>query len=48
MKGIFKITTNGRITIPRNLRQLLEVKPGDKISFESDFPTQSIKIKKYF
>lgn len=30
-----KITTKGQVTIPQELRRLLGVMPGDKISFEA-------------
>jgi antitoxin PrlF len=31
-----KITSKGQITVPRNVRQALGVKPGDSLVFEQD------------
>ena len=40
-----KITTKGQVTIPQKLRRQLGVRPGDKISFETDDDGQ-VLIKK--
>jgi len=34
MKWIAKITSGGRVTIPREVRERLGVRPGDRLSFE--------------
>jgi AbrB family looped-hinge helix DNA binding protein len=31
-----KITSKGQITVPREIRRLLGVRPGDRLLFESD------------
>lgn len=31
-----KITSKGQITVPREVRQMLGVQPGDKLRFETD------------
>ncbi len=31
-----KITSKGQITVPREVRRVLGVRPGDRLSFESD------------
>jgi len=31
-----KITSKGQITVPREIRRVLGVRPGDKLLFESD------------
>jgi AbrB family looped-hinge helix DNA binding protein len=31
-----KITSKGQITVPREIRRLLGVQPGDRVRFESD------------
>ena len=36
MKAQAKITSKGRITVPREVRLLMGVQPGDRLLFESD------------
>jgi antitoxin PrlF len=36
MKSQAKITSKGQITIPRDVRRRLGVKPGDKVEFEDN------------
>ena len=36
MKKQAKITSKGQITIPRTVRDALGVRPGDRVTFESD------------
>ena len=31
-----KITTKGQVTIPKRLRKLLGIRPGDRVEFEAD------------
>ena len=46
MTRAYTVTSKGRITIPREAQILLEIVPGDKISFESSSREKAIKIKK--
>jgi len=34
MKKLAKVTSKGQITIPRDIRRVLGVRPGDKLLFE--------------
>lgn len=36
MRKEAKITSKGQITVPREVRRLLGVRPGDRVLFESD------------
>lgn len=36
MQKVARITSKGQITVPHEIRRLLEVKPGDRLVFESD------------
>lgn len=36
MKKQAKLTSKGQITIPRDIRRLLGVRPGDRLLFEND------------
>ena len=38
-----KITSKGQITIPRDVRRMLGVRPGDRLLFESD--EQGIRVR---
>lgn len=46
MFGTSILTTKGQTTIPQELRLMLRMVPGDKVYFEGDSKTQTIKIKK--
>lgn len=35
MKKVARITSKGQITVPREIRQALGVRPGDKLLFET-------------
>ena len=39
-----RITSKGQVTIPKNIRQVLGVKPGDHIEFEL-LPDQRVLVK---
>lgn len=39
-----RITTKGQVTIPKNIRQVLGVKPGDHVEFEL-LPDQRVLVK---
>ena len=46
-----KITSNGQITVPRNVRRALEVQAGDHLVFESfgqDIIVRGVKTKRSF
>jgi AbrB family looped-hinge helix DNA binding protein len=36
MQAQAKLTSKGRITVPREVRLLMRVRPGDRLLFESD------------
>ncbi len=38
MSILITITNKGQVTIPKDIRLLLEVKPGDRVSFEKVAP----------
>jgi AbrB family looped-hinge helix DNA binding protein len=38
-----KITSKGQVTVPREVRQALGVKPGDKIVFEQNGKDVSVR-----
>ena len=39
-----RITSKGQVTIPKNIRQVLGVKPGDRVEFEL-LPDQRVVVK---
>ena len=39
-----RITSKGQVTIPKNIRQVLGVKPGDQVEFEL-LPDQRVMVK---
>lgn len=41
---MFRITSKGQVTIPKNIRQVLGVKPGDHVEFEL-LPDQRVLVK---
>ncbi len=46
-----RITSKGQITVPRDVRRALEVRPGDGLVFESDGPgfrVQPVRAKSPF
>ncbi len=43
MQEYAKITSKGQITVPREVRRLLGVRPGDRLAFESD--GKSIRLR---
>ena len=48
MFGTSTVTTKGQATFPQDLRLMLGIKPGDKLYFEADLQTKTIKVKKSF
>lgn len=46
MYGISTVTSKGQATFPQDLRLLLGIMPGDKLYFEADLETKTIKVKK--
>lgn len=46
MFGTSTVTTKGQATFPQDLRLILGIKPGDKLYFEADLQTKTIKVKK--
>ena len=46
MFGTSTVTTKGQATFPQDLRLMLGIKPGDKLYFEADLQTKTIKVKK--
>lgn len=46
MFGTSLTTTKGQATIPQDLRLMLGIVPGDRLYFEGDPETKTIKIKK--
>lgn len=39
-----RITSKGQVTIPKNIRQVLGVKPGDRVAFEL-LPDRRVVVK---
>lgn len=46
MYGMSTVTSKGQATFPQDLRLLLGIVPGDKLYFEADLETKTIKVKK--
>lgn len=46
MFGTSTLTTKGQATIPQDLRLMLGIVPGDRLYFEGDPETKTIKVKK--
>jgi len=46
MSGISTVTTKGQVTIPKLLRKHLNVSVGDKVYFEAESGSDSVKLKK--
>lgn len=46
MIEISTITSKGTITIPSRIRELLQLKPGQKVRFEEDPKTGEIRLKR--
>lgn len=46
MYGTSTLTTKGQATFPQDLRLMLNIVPGDRLYFEGDFETKTIKVKK--
>lgn len=46
MYGMSTVTSKGQATFPQDLRLLLGIMPGDKLYFEADLETKTIKVKK--
>ena len=46
MFGTSTLTTKGQATFPQDLRLMLNIVPGDRLYFEGDSVTQTIKVKK--
>lgn len=44
MQAQAKMTSNGWITVPRDIRLLMGVRPGDRLLFESD--AQGIRVRR--
>jgi len=43
MQAQAKLTSKGQITVPREIRLLMGVRPGDRLLFESD--TRGIRVR---
>lgn len=46
MSGISTVTIKGQVTIPTSIRKLLSISAGDKVYFETDSTTPSVKVRK--
>ncbi len=46
MFGTSVITTKGQATFPQELRLMMGLVPGDRLYFEGDLETKTIKVKK--
>lgn len=46
MFGTSVVTTKGQATFPQDLRLMLNIVPGDRLYFEGDLETKTIKVKK--
>lgn len=46
MFGTSTLTTKGQATFPQDLRLMLNLVPGDRLYFEGDPETKTIKVKK--
>lgn len=46
MIEVSTITSKGTITIPSRIRELLQLKPGQKVRFEEDPKTGEIRLKR--
>ncbi len=40
------VTSKGQATFPQDLRLMLNIVPGDRLYFEADLKTKTIKVKK--
>jgi AbrB family looped-hinge helix DNA binding protein len=41
-----KLTSKGQITLPKNMRDRLDLKTGDRVEFTIDDQTQSVALRK--
>lgn len=46
MFGTSTVTTKGQATFPQDLRRMMGIKPGDRLYFEGDLKTKTIKVRK--
>ena len=46
MYGSSTVTSKGQTTIPQDLRLMLNIFPGDRLYFEGDLLSKTIKVKK--